>query len=356
MTEQWAVEDLRLDPDNPRMPDVTYPSQEAALIALARVADLGELVNSIGNSGWLDFEPMIILSDGTVVEGNRRLAALLVLRHPELQEKLGIAVPPDLRTEARPKTVAVNVVASRNDAREFIGFKHVNGAFKWDTYAKARFAYEWYVDTRDIDTIGKKLGDSHNTVKRLVNAYAVLKRSEESGFDRDNIEKKNLYFSHLFTALPAPSVRAYLGIQETPSQLLTMDSVPKEKSTQLVQFMTWLYGQGDTRATVRTQNPDLGKLVQVLGNSRAVLALESTGTLSEAWEMVEDKSVAFSNAVLRLRTNVQDVLKKLGSYDGDQDAKANVEEILEDMDVIRLTVARKAAAAIARQQDESQID
>ncbi|MEZ5284996.1 MAG: hypothetical protein R2712_09350 [Vicinamibacterales bacterium] len=42
-------------------------------------------------------------------------------------------------------------------AREFIGFKHINGPHKWDAIAKARFAANWYRKERGkwltIDTI-----------------------------------------------------------------------------------------------------------------------------------------------------------------------------------------------------------
>ncbi|MBM6622632.1 hypothetical protein JTF08_13535 [Micrococcaceae bacterium RIT802] len=339
--ETRNVSDLLLDPRNPRMPDRVAENQDSALLELAEVADLSELVNSISNSGWINYEPLIALPDGTVIEGNRRLAALKVIRDPRLQELTGLTPPEDRNAGSEPEAITVNVVPDRTTAREFIGFKHINGAFKWDSYAKARFAHDWYRETRDIDEISSKLGDSHSTVTRLVNAYAVLRAAEDHGFDRRDIEKRNLYFSHLYTALPSPSVRRYLGIEAPVSQILTSESVPEDKAPELKQFMTWLYGQGSKAAVVRTQNPDLGKLVAVLGNPRALDALADDGELRVAYEMVEDKADVFAKAIRRLRSASIDAMKILSSYEGDPDVRQNVKDVFENVDVIASQVERR---------------
>ena len=102
---------LKLDLINPRIPDATFETQEEALRYLYLQADLGELIQSIGNSGWLDFEPLIVEeSTNTVIEGNRRLAALRILANPELQQQLKVAVPSPLHERAIPDEIQVNYV------------------------------------------------------------------------------------------------------------------------------------------------------------------------------------------------------------------------------------------------------
>ena len=77
---------LQFDPRNPRLPDSATPSESEAIEALVAEADVNELVQSITHSGWLDYEPMIVLREGMVVlEGNRRLAALRLIAHPDLR-------------------------------------------------------------------------------------------------------------------------------------------------------------------------------------------------------------------------------------------------------------------------------
>ena len=152
-----AVAQLRLDRLNPRLiGEDDRASDEAIVARLYRAADLDELLQSITANGYMDIEPLVVMDDPEarngeliVLEGNRRLAALRLLREPDLarsiaaSEGLRISIPPiadPLR--ATLDEVSVYPVANRERARSFIGFKHINGPAKWDAYAKARFAAE----------------------------------------------------------------------------------------------------------------------------------------------------------------------------------------------------------------------
>jgi hypothetical protein len=85
--------------------------------------------------------------------------------------------------------VRIRWVDNRAEARAFIGFKHINGPFKWDALAKAKYAAQWLDDGGDISTISRTLGDNHNTVRRLVNGWFVLQQALEDGFDLDQISR-----------------------------------------------------------------------------------------------------------------------------------------------------------------------
>ncbi|MFK0082755.1 ParB N-terminal domain-containing protein [Glutamicibacter sp. NPDC090743] len=353
--QEIPLDELVLDRRNPRLPDVDMPDQDTALETLAQNADLGELVDSISNAGWINFEPLIVTIEGgenVVIEGNRRLAALKIIRDRRLQELVGVYPPKQIHAEAQPEKLHVNLVASREAAREFIGFKHINGAFRWDSYAKAKFAHEWYTASPDLNMISKKLGDSHSTVSRLINAYSVLHQAEHSGFDRHEIEKKNLHFSHLYTALPAPSVRKFLGIDEVSAkEVLTEAPIPADHTENLVQLMTWLYGQGRQAAVVRTQNPDLGKLVKILGDSRATSALNQENDLSYAFTMVIDRSDVFSKSILRLRKSAKEALDAVPGYDGSSDSYQNMQDIADTIDVLGAQVSRRYRRALNEASD-----
>ena len=196
-TTKVSVERLRLDRRNPRlMGDAGQSSDESIVARLYRAADLDELLQSISANGYLDVEPLVVTceddGDGILVlEGNRRLAALRLLREPDLadriasSEKLRIAVPPiDEAKRSTIDAVSVYAVADRAQARSFIGFKHINGPAKWDAYAKARFAADWYKAGRSegvgLDEIARAIGDRHDTVKRMVSAIVpfAVRRDE----------------------------------------------------------------------------------------------------------------------------------------------------------------------------------
>ncbi len=80
-----------------------------------------------------------------MLEGNRRLAAIRILQDPALARGTGIA-PPKVSADVLKslKEVTVYAVSSPDQAREYIGFKHINGPHKWEALAKARFAADWY--------------------------------------------------------------------------------------------------------------------------------------------------------------------------------------------------------------------
>lgn len=317
------VADLNLDLRNPRMPEQEFSSDEDAIEHLVDNADVGELVESIGNSGWLDFEPLIILDDGsnTVLEGNRRLAALRIIAEPRIRELSGLALPDPLHPGATPETVRVRLVDSRAAAREYIGFKHINGAFKWDALAKAHYAWDWLNDDDSVtvETVSKRLGDKHRTVSRMVNGYIVLLQAEEAGFDREDREKSSFYFSHLYTALSTVSVRKYLGLPEPGIVLLEKNPVPVSELPKLLDFMSWLYGQGDSPALIRSQNPDLNTLVAVLGNAASTGVLEATRSLNDAYALIEDRSGRFTEALYELSRDAKSLLGQTSDYDGSRD-------------------------------------
>src|ERR1051326_2599411 len=101
-----AIEDLHLDPDNPRLPEELHGASQDRLVKyLFDTAVLEELARSFANNGFFEHEPLIIVK-GTkggyvVVEGNRRLATLMILhRRPEAGD-LRFDVEIDDRSEER---------------------------------------------------------------------------------------------------------------------------------------------------------------------------------------------------------------------------------------------------------------
>ena len=83
-----SVDWLVLDSENPRLVSVDALTSDSAIIAqLYRGEDLGELLQSIAASGYIDIEPLIVMEQDTallVLEGNRRLAVIRLFRDPGL--------------------------------------------------------------------------------------------------------------------------------------------------------------------------------------------------------------------------------------------------------------------------------
>ncbi|MDE2754269.1 MAG: hypothetical protein OXI83_16980, partial [Gemmatimonadota bacterium] len=82
------VEQLRLDRESPRLAGEAAEATDASIVALLyRSTGLDELLLSFSANGYLDIEPLVVTAGGdgeesglVVVEGNRRLATLRLLR------------------------------------------------------------------------------------------------------------------------------------------------------------------------------------------------------------------------------------------------------------------------------------
>ena len=316
-----APSDLNFDLKNPRFLDKAFTKDEEILQYLVDSVDVDELLQSILSAGYVDFEPVVVLREGNVVlEGNRRLAALRLLSDGSLREKFGVSLPAVANPNPLPDVIRVKWVNDRKEARAFVGFKHINGPFKWDALAKAKFAAEWFEEGADIETISRTLGDNHNTVRRIVNGWYALKQATSDGFERNHRTKARFAFSHLYTALTRASVREFLGLNlEDLYASPRTDPIPTENREKLQTLMSWLYGQEQRNepALIQSQNPNLNQLCEVLGHPEARRMLLAERALQVAFERVEPPSSRFEDALMKASKQCEDAMALAGAYDGD---------------------------------------
>jgi hypothetical protein len=278
---------LKLDLSNPRAGDRSFSDEKGVLSYLIRTADIDELVTSIQSAGWIDFEPLIVQCKTRIVfEGNRRLAALRLISDQATRESVGYRLPAVDGPKPLPASISVRWVSGRDEARSFIAFKHINGPAKWDALAKARYAAEWLAEGEPLEKVSKSIGDTHNTVLRMVNGWRVLRQATAEGFDRSDITARRFNFSHLYTALARPNVHEYLGLQQDLDAELQENPIVKDKVDALADVMGWLFGQAKQgrQHVIKSQNPDLNMLIRILGNAQARTALAATKDL-KVWHM-----------------------------------------------------------------------
>lgn len=313
--------EIKFDLSNPRFLDLGLKTDEEVVRHLTDHVDVDELLQSILAAGWVDYEPLIVQwQSNTVLEGNRRLAALRLLSDEALRQKLNVPIPEIPDPKPLPARIRVKWVNNRTEARAYIGFKHVNGPFRWPALAKAKFAAEWFEDGGDIATVSRTLGDNHNTVRRLVNGWYALQQATDDGFDREDRSKPRFAFSHLYTALTRPSVRQFLGLK--PEDLSAPPKpcpIPSENRDKLQTLMSWLYGQEQREqpTLIQSQNPNLNELSDVLANPEARQMLLSKRDLAAAYERVVPPSSRFADALMKAAKQCEDAIAASGAFDGD---------------------------------------
>ncbi len=115
------VADLDLDPRNPRLPEELIDApQESLLEYLFENAVLEELAQSLADNGYFSHEPLIITPSSTkgrfiVLEGNRRLAALMILLGRREAQGLDLGVTLTRATRATLEYVPCYLVKTRDE-------------------------------------------------------------------------------------------------------------------------------------------------------------------------------------------------------------------------------------------------
>lgn len=304
----------------------------------------------------MNLEPLIVIGESdsgpfTVLEGNRRLAAIKLIQNPALARDLGITVPMPVRADVLKtiKEVLVFRVAKTEEARAFIGFKHINGPQRWDAYAKARYVTDWYKKEKgsiDVNLIAAKMGDNNNTLRAYI--YSILALEQADAEDlwsiKDRANNGRFAFSHFYTALGRKEYQEYLGLTSGWSDKPPLKPIKKEFLDNLREALCYIYGakSEDRPALVRSQNPDLKHLGEVLVNKGARLILKNRGSLDEALDELKDPSDAFHDSLIAVNLRIKRAIGLMPKYQGGKRAIDQlIEEIYEQADTLKLMNNKK---------------
>jgi len=340
--ERIEVERLLLDDDNPRLATATEDtdSQDEIARTLWVEESVNEVAHSIARNRFYDWEPLLVVPAKkagrfTVVEGNRRLAAVRLLLEPALRSKLKVTELPDI-SRAEQQTLATLpcvIFEDREELWAYLGFRHINGAKPWDSFSKAKYVAEVH-DRYEVPLrqIADKIGDRHSTVERLYRGYSVLDQAErQARFSKANRVANKFYFSHLYTAVDQPDYQEFLGIQTNGAEPKA-DPVPKSRLKELKEFMTWLYGDktASKEPVVRTQNPDLNLLREVITKPIALSALRAGRSLQVAHAISVGDAQRFLQHISVAKEELQQAKGTVTTgYKGDLEPFETVKSIIE---------------------------
>ena len=350
--ELYKAEELYFDVENPRLIEfnITLETSEKKILnILWGYMAVDEIVMSILAHGFFEHEAVYAVREQAkivVVEGNRRLAAVKSILHPELVEKSRMERFSSKRTDDKvselERGIPVIILENREAAWRYIGFKHVNGAAKWGSFAKAQYIYSVHNRYgKSLEEIAEQIGDTNNTVKKLYQGLMVLKEAEQKvSFQVDNTYNDRLYFSHLYTAIGYDGFKRYMGV------ILNDDgsiSIPKERVPNLKNVMVWLYGNktDDIKPIVKTQNPDLRRLDAVLNNKDATIALQADATLDEAYEIARGGSEILAESLMRAKLAIKKAMANSSYYDGNEETLRTVGTIANTADTLYDTFEKK---------------
>ena len=341
--ENCRAQELFFDVKNPRLVEFEHTSDEKKILnILWDNMAVNEIVMSILANGFFENEAMyVVIENGKkiVVEGNRRLAAVKAILDPSAILNGGMNRYQDRITQKLVDELTNNlpviILHNREETWRYIGFKHVNGAVKWDSYAKAEYIAqvhnEYGIELKDI---AEQIGDSNKITLKLYQGLMVLRQaSRDTEFKIDDVYYKRVYFSHVYTAVSYEGFQKFLGIDITNN---TDTPVPDDKLKNLEEVMYWLLGSNkkNIKPVIRSQNPDLRNLNNVLHSPEAIQLLRATKDLDKAYETSIEASDIFYQAIVEAKMNITKALSKISVYDGDEDMLKTVIELADGADAL----------------------
>lgn len=274
---QYApVDDLFLDPTNPRLGRrVSSKSlKQEEILDVMKDWSPEELATSFIESGFWPQEALIVVSESlykknrlVVVEGNRRLAALKLLKsaidgEPISAKWRDIAAASTLDTDFF-EDIPYILVKNRDEVSAYLGFRHVTGIKEWKPAEKAEYIAKLIEgEGLTYDQVRRKIGSKVPAVRQHYIAYRLLlQMDEQDAIDMDFVEVK---FSVLYLSLRTQGVQAYLGIDIQSEPNGAKKPVSSKNIGKLVNYATWLFGNEKTRPLFTDSRfvDDFGKILE----------------------------------------------------------------------------------------------
>jgi len=281
------LDELYLDPLNPRLGRHHTGRQKTQQEILELIATwkIDELAVSFLESGqfWIQ-EALICVREQmggirrlVVIEGNRRLAALIYLKssfegHPpdrSWRDLIGRQRPPRELFTRIPYLLA----SDRASIESYLGFRHVTGIEEWNPSEKAEFISKMIDEGMTYEEVRRKIGSRADTVRRNYISYRLLLQIEDiNTIPPENFEDR---FSVMYLSLKTSGVRKYLHIDIEAPPDRAREPVPKRHLRALANFAQWLFGS-DKQPPLFTDSRAVDTFARVLESEKGVDYLEKT--------------------------------------------------------------------------------
>lgn len=305
-----SLEHLFLDEENPRLPkSIQHSSEKEILEYMLLDASLIELMLAIGKNNFFPGEQLLVIKinekDYKVIEGNRRLSAVKLLKNPNLvsvqRSKIQQVVN---ESEYYPTEIPCLVFKNSDEIHNYLGYKHITGIKEWKLLEKARYLFGlWKSQYENFDLnhasreLAKSIGSRKDYVKRILIGYQIFYKIEDEAFYRiPGLDDISFYFNYIADSLNKVHIANYLGID-----VKNIDDINEIKLIEknLENWTKWLFeknSEGKTRLIGDSSH--LNDLNKVLGHEEAKKAFIEKGySLESAIDLTDHADIQFYNYI-----------------------------------------------------------
>jgi hypothetical protein len=278
------VEELNLDPQNPRLRNEERGRSQAELLEIMKGWGLEEVAESIVHNGFWPYEAVFVVKEKTgkrkewvVVEGNRRLAAVkLLLRARDGHEShRWRALASGLTDETAKKLLRVPTITAggREELNFYLGFRHVTGIKQWEPHEKAEFIAKLVDQGMSYEEVMRRIGSKTATVRQNYIARNLFKQLSE--LEDVSVERVRDKFSILYLSLRSDGTQKYLGIDPVADPARASKPLDPKFQQNAVRFSRWLFGD-DKREPIISDSRLVDRFGAVLASADGRAYLERT--------------------------------------------------------------------------------
>lgn len=336
--------DLALDPRNPRLGRKALERELTQTELLEHMKDwsLEELGTSFIESGFWPQEPLVVVKEeiqgepaNVVVEGNRRLAALMLL-HQAFESNPVSAAWAELAEQAKPavrkrlRDVYYVMADSRADVDAYLGFRHVTGIKPWNPAEKAEFIAKLVKGGKTFEQVARLIGSKPSHVRQNYAAFNILLQME--GVEEVEVPKVEEKFGVLFRALNTTGVQKFLGVELGKVKESTRKPIAPEKKENLGDFSRWMFGT-DTHAPVVTDSRMIDQFAEILSSKEAVAYLrrQEEPVFETAYRIAGGEVAKTADILNRAADEVESALSTVHKHVAESSVQNAVERLADDV-------------------------
>lgn len=303
------LSDLHLDIRNPRFGGRAdgLKNESDVLDTIVEKFGVEDVLSSLAVNGFFDAEPLVGLRSKKggirIVEGNRRLAACLILAGDSRAVNQAARIRSSQALQKKHGQSSITSVPVlvfeesewKDELLPYLGVRHIAASQPWDSYAKAAWIAE-VLDSGDLslDDVIQMIGDQHRTTPRMLEGfYFVHQLMDEARFKSSDSLRKgrgsnpDYPFSWVYTALGYSPVRRWLGLEDM-SEGKKKEPVPKKRLDDAEDFMTYLFGnKTKERPAAISDSRNISDLAKAIGDPARRQLLKRGKTVAEVIELTK---------------------------------------------------------------------
>ena len=342
--EYLSLDLLLLDGGNPRFGSQKHGSdQEQILDYIVSKFGVDDVLSSLAVNGYFESEPLVCRREAdsdqfVVLEGNRRLAACLVLVKDQRAKNHKVRTDSFRKLwkgNGSPRIDPVPAITFEKDEQQkallsYLGVRHIAASQPWDSYAKAAWVAQ-VVETGELDVKGvaQMIGDRHRTINRLLQGYYVVQQLIQAGkfAPQDSVRSgrgsvTEYPFSWVYTILGYAAVQKFLEISEDTAARSPIPPHKLDAGGLLLKAMFGDRSRGKNSAV--SDSRELGLLASTFASDTKRRLLQQGKTVAQIETVTQPIGQRLSDGLGDVREILGGLIAGLTENDIDQEAAAGL--------------------------------